>query len=465
MTDGLNQPARDTALGFLAGRVDYERAQSIPYQNHCFKLERMQELLRRLGNPQDQVPIIHVAGTKGKGSTSAMMAAILGAAGYRAGLFTSPHLERIEERITVDGQACPPDELVRFLDRVRPVVEALDAEAVADDPQGGRATYFEIVTAVALLWFVDQRVDVAVLEVGLGGRLDSTNVCRPLVSVITSISFDHTRQLGNTLAAIAWEKAGIVKPGRPVVSGVLLDEPRKVIRQVCLELGAPLAELDREFHFDYSPPVHLEREPVAGRLQFHYHGRSAQYAYRDLPLSLLGRHQAANAAVALAAIEEIRSQGFTIEPSAVARGLAGLRWPARIELVARQPAIVIDAAHNVASVEALVQSLRESFQVARRRLLFATTREKDLAGMLASLLPAFDDVVFTQYSSNPRAVPAEEAAAAAGVIGGTSYPVCPDPLVAWNELRSRCGPEDLLCVTGSFFLAAEIRRIVVVASG
>jgi dihydrofolate synthase/folylpolyglutamate synthase len=457
------ETARDAAQKFLAARVDYERALSIPYQTHGFKLDRMRELLRRLGDPQDRLAIVHVAGTKGKGSTTAMIGAVLGAAGYRTGLFTSPHLEQIEERITVDGQLCPPEELTRLLLEIRPVVEQLDAESTAND--AGRATYFEIVTAVALLYFVAQRVDVAVLEVGLGGRLDSTNVCRPLVSVITSISFDHTRQLGDTLAAIAWEKAGIVKPGRPVVSGVLAEEPRAVVRQVCRKSGSPLAELGREFSFDYTPPPHLERGPEAGRLTFHYHGPTVHYDYADLALGLLGRHQAANAAVAIAAIQELRLQGFTIDEPAIARGLAELRWPARIELLGWRPAIVVDAAHNVASVEALVRSLQESFQVARRRLLFATTREKDLSGMLACLLPAFDEVVFTQYATNPRAVPAEEAAAAARAIGGQAYWVQRDPVEAWHELRARSAPDDLLCVTGSFFLAAEIRRMLAPPQG
>lgn len=460
MAENPTQASRDAALQFLNGRVDFERTLSIPYQTHCFKLDRMQELLRRLGDPQDRLSIVHVAGTKGKGSTTAMIGAVLRAAGFRTGLFTSPHLDRIEERITVDGRPCEPDELVRLLNEVRPVVETLDNLAAADDSSGGRATYFEIVTAVAYLHFVAQQVDFAVLEVGLGGRLDSTNICRPRVSVITSISYDHTRQLGNTLSAIAWEKAGIIKPGSPVVSGVTVDEPRRVIREVCQEHNAPLAELGEQFSFDYSPPTHLEREAPGGRFAFHYHGPTALYDWPDLRLNLLGRHQAANAAVALAAIEELRRQGSSVGLEAVAQGLASVEWPARIEMVGRRPAIVVDGAHNVASVEALVQSLAESFQVASRRLLFATTREKDLSGMLARLLPAFDEVVFTQYSSNPRAVPAEEAAAVATTINGRTYAARPEPLAAWRELRSRSGPDDLLCVTGSFFIAAEIRRLV-----
>ena len=236
------------ALRFLMDRIDYERTLSMPCSEEAFKLDRMRELLRRLGDPQNRMPIVHVAGTKGKGSTAAMMAAVLSAAGYRTGLFTSPHLDRVEERIVIDGQPCSAEELAALVELVRPAVEALDRETEVEkgtgpicrnDPEGAAhklelspcpplgPTYFEIITAAALCHFARRRVDAAVLEVGLGGRLDSTNVCTPAVSIITSISFDHVKQLGDTLAAIAAEKAGIIKPGVPVVSGVTADEPRK----------------------------------------------------------------------------------------------------------------------------------------------------------------------------------------------------------------------------------------------
>ena len=199
-TTVASHPARQAALDWLMGRINYERTAFIPYQERQLKLDRMRQLLTRLGQPDAGLKIVHVAGTKGKGSTSAMIAAMLTAAGYRTGVFSSPHLERIEERFAVDGQPCTADELVALVDRLRPVVEAMDDEAAADgDPTGG-PTYFEVTTAMALVHFVERQVDAAVLEVGLGGRLDSTNVCLPAVSVITSISFDHTKQLGNTLA-------------------------------------------------------------------------------------------------------------------------------------------------------------------------------------------------------------------------------------------------------------------------
>src|SRR5262245_47284250 len=228
--------AREAGLDWLKGRINYERT-VLPYQSRQLKLDRMRQLLTRLGQPDAGLKIVHVAGTKGKGSTSAMIAAMLTAAGYRTGLFSSPHLERIEERFAVEGLPCTADELVTLIDRMKADARAMDEEAAADgDPQGG-PTYFELTTAMALLHFVERKTDAAILEVGLGGRRDSTNVCLPEVSVITSISFDHMRQLGNTLASIAREKAGIIKPGVPVICGVTNPEPQQVIADIARDHG------------------------------------------------------------------------------------------------------------------------------------------------------------------------------------------------------------------------------------
>jgi dihydrofolate synthase/folylpolyglutamate synthase len=319
-------------------------------------------------------------------------------------------------------------------------------------------TYFEIVTAMALVYFAEERTDVAVLEVGLGGRLDSTNVCQPAVSVITSISFDHTKQLGDTLEAIAWEKAGIIKPGVPVVSGVTEPGPRDVIRGVCDERGCRLMELGREFGFQYRPPHDLEKAPQAGILDFSYRSGDETLAYRELALGLLGRHQGANAAVALATLAELRHQGWSVPEAAIRKGLAELTWPARIELIARRPAIVIDAAHNLASVEALVRVLNESFAARRRVLVFATTLDKDIGRMLECLLPQFDDVVLTRYLDNPRAVPVEDLAAIAREVTDRAFRIFPGPAEAWDAVRRDLAPDDLVCVTGSFFIAGQMRQ-------
>ena len=449
---------RDAALRFLYDRIDYERTPDIPYQVRDFRLDRMRDLLNRAGNPQDTLRIVHVAGTKGKGSTAKMIQAVLSAAGHRTGTFTSPHLYRIEERMAVDGQPCSSGELIELVDLLRPTVVQMDQLGARNHPPQAGPTYFEITTAMALLHFARRNAHIGVLEVGLGGRLDSTNVCRPEISVITSISLDHTLQLGNTLESIAAEKAGIIKPGVPVVSGVIDAGPRDVIREVCRQRDCQLIELGEDFDFQYRPPTGLERTAALGALDFTYHLPGQERAYRNVPLSLLGRHQAANAAVAIATITQLQSGAATIGPQTIQGGLAELSWPARVEVMARRPAVVVDASHNAASVGALVDALDDSFSVRKRLLVFATTLEKDIPGMLDQALGRFDEVLFTRYLSNPRSVPPEELATIAKSLTGRSYPVLARPADAWEYVRGLAGPDDLICVAGSFFIAAEMRH-------
>jgi dihydrofolate synthase/folylpolyglutamate synthase len=451
--------SRDEAVAFLTSRIDYERTLSVPYGQRDFRLDRMRQLLDRLGNPHHGLKIVHITGTKGKGSTAAMVASVLKAAGHRAGLFSSPHLDRVEERIAIDGQPCSDEQLVELVDKLRPAVSHMDDLATSDPAESNRPTYFEIVTALALLQFAERQVDVAVLEVGLGGRLDSTNVCTPLVSVITSISYDHTQQLGSTLSAIAGEKAGIIKPGVPVVSGVQTHEPRHVIATAAARQGCRLLQLGLDFDFEYRPPRHLEREHTPARFDFIRPEGNETARLLDVDLGLVGAHQAANAAVALATLEELRRLGWNLPESAVRQGLLEVRWPARIEIVARRPAIVLDAAHNVASIEALIHVLQESFSPGPRVAIFATTRDKDIRGMLSLLLPAFDEVILTRYWKNPRGVPpAELAAIAEELAPATSHVhVAADPQTAWRLAQSIVTPEHLLAITGSFFIAAEMR--------
>jgi dihydrofolate synthase/folylpolyglutamate synthase len=450
----------DVAVQFLNRRIDYERALVVPYGNRDFRLDRMRELLARLGNPQHALKIVHVAGTKGKGSTASMIASVLSAAGYRTGLYSSPHLERVEERFMIDGQICPRADLAELVGRIRPVVEAMDGEASAGQRDITPLTYFEITTALALVRFALARVDAAVLEVGMGGRLDSTNVCQPLVSIITSISYDHTQQLGSTLAEIAREKAGIIKPGVPVVSGVSEDEPRGVIAATARQHKSRLLELGRVFDFEYRPPRALDEQPALGQMDFTYHADGMTQTVDGLELALVGRHQAANAAVCMAALAELARGGFEIPESAVRRGLAEVRWPARIELVRSRPAVVLDSAHNVASVGALVEVLEESCSSPRRLLVFATTRDKDVRGMLEVLLPRFDEVIFTRYWANPRGVPPEELDRLAGELSPIRRHICTDPATAWRLARQLATEQHLVCITGSLFLAAEMRAAI-----
>ncbi len=471
-------PAYEQALAFLFGRIDYERVAAGSYGSREFRLGRMRELLARLDSPHRAYPIVHVAGTKGKGSTAAMIAAVLSAAGYRTGLYSSPHLERIEERMAIDGRACSAEELAELVDGVRPAVEIMDARA--DRGQGGgRPTYFEITTAMALIQFARRRVDAAVVEVGMGGRLDSTNVCQPVVSVITTISFDHMKQLGNTLASIAREKAGIIKHGIPVVSGVCDPEPQQVIRAIARQRGSRLVQLGEHFDCSYQPPRDVQTAESYGRMDFLARVSELEPAYRGIELGLLGSHQAANAAVAIAAVAQLRGLDWTIPERAVLEGLAGVRWPARIEVIARRPTVIVDAAHNAASIDSLLTTIDESFAVRRRWLVFATTQDKPVREMLAQLLPRFDGVVLTRYLNNPRYVPVEELLALAGEVashsphaankGRTDLPedvrlqCCDTPAEAWQLIQKLVSADDLICVTGSFFLAAEMRQAILSA--
>jgi dihydrofolate synthase/folylpolyglutamate synthase len=446
------------AIQFLYDHINYEHVTHFPAEGGVERLERMRELLFRLGNPQNRFPIVHIAGTKGKGSTASMIAAVLSAAGYHTGLYTSPHIERVEERMAIDSHSCSSLELGDLVDRIAPDVTAMDRAAASAGRGMPGPTYFEITTAIALVYFASRQVDVAVIEVGMGGAHDATNVCAPQLAVITSISFDHTRQLGNSLDAIARQKAGIIKPGVPVVSGVAVPEAQEIIRQTCRRLACRLVEQGTDFHFEYDPPRAVDVAPAHGRLDFRYAAQRMHPEYRDLEIGLLGRHQAANAAVAMAAVTECQRAGWRIPEEAIRTGLANVRWPARVEVISRRPAVLIDAAHNVASVDALLSVLDESFSSRRRFLVFATTQEKDVRGMLSRLIPAFDEVVFTRYLDNPRAVPVDDLAAIATEISGRSHPIRATPAEAWEHVRAMAGPEDLICAAGSFFLVGEIRR-------
>ena len=425
----------EEALAFWYGRVNYEVRAAGPGD---LKLERMRALLRLLGDPHDRVRLVHVTGTKGKGSTCAMLAAVLRAAGYRVGLFTSPHLEHVEERIQVDGVPISHAELAARMEEVADAMRALD-------PHGPPVTFFEIGTAIGFLHFCYRRCDVAVIEVGLGGRFDSTNVCNPLVSVITNVGFDHMAQLGNTLEEIAFEKAGIIKRRVPVVSGVTQEGPREVVRKIAAEAGAPLWEVNPSGG----------REPPVGDV---HRGLTPPAPVKT---NLLGAHQIANAAVAVAAVQRLRETGMPIPDAAIIRGLSEVKWPARIELVARNPVTILDTAHNVPSVEALVQTLRESFPViGTRRVVFAVSADKQYLEMLRVLAGYFDHFHLTTYG-NPRCVPPENLAAAlAEVAPGKAFTTHATAGEAWSTARTAAGKNDLICVTGSVFLAGELRAVV-----
>lgn len=447
---------RDSALEFLFSRINYERTTQIPYRTGGLKLERMQALLSLVGDPHLSLPIVHIAGTKGKGSTATMIARILQAAGYRTGLYTSPHLERLEERFVINGQLCSDAEFVQLAADLQTATNRLEER----EPLQRSPTFFEITTAMGLLHFARSRAEAVVLEVGLGGRLDSTNVCRPQLSVITSISFDHVKQLGNTLYAIAREKAGIIKPGVPVVSSVCEEEPRSAIEQAAAANSAPLFQRGRDFDF----AVETDRAADAMQVTYREPAEPSTYQLGPLPVGMLGEHQAANAATAIAAMRVLQRKTFRIDDAAIRTGLAEAKCPARIEVVQHGPTVILDVAHNLASIAALLEALDQRLPPesrlpgSRRILVFASSRDKDPSGMLRLLLPKFDQAIVTKYVNNPRAVePDELRTIAHSIASAATIETAPEPLSAWQRARAIAQPNDLICITGSFFLAAELR--------
>ncbi|MFM7150196.1 MAG: bifunctional folylpolyglutamate synthase/dihydrofolate synthase [Gemmataceae bacterium] len=426
--------------------ANYEKRPPLPGD---LKLDRMRTLLSILGNPHHYYRIVHVAGSKGKGSTSAMLCSVLRQAGYRTALFTSPHLTQIEERFQVNHQPIRSEELIRLAEEIRDEVARIRAF------DGNPPTFFEVATAIGFLHFRRRGVDLAVIEVGLGGRLDSTNVCRPLLSMITSISFDHVKILGNTLDKIAREKAGIIKPGIPVVSGVQEDEARTAIEEVARQQGARLLTLNRDFTVESDPGCVGTQSLQRPRIRV----RSAE-SWPSLELQLFGEHQTANAALVVTAVEQLRLKGLHLPDHAVREGLRKTVWPARLELFSLSPLVVLDCAHNVASVSALVQTLRQWQPRKNRVLVFSASSDKDIPGMLKVLAPDFDRAIMTQYESSSRAVPVEEMAKAWQMV--SDKPVVPEPQVA-NALKramESVHADDLLCVTGSVFLAGELRPML-----
>lgn len=445
----------DEAITFWFGRVNYEQSTPRPSD---LSLDRMRSLLALLGNPQEKYGIVHIAGSKGKGSTSAMLACVLEKAGLRVGLFTSPHLVSVEERMQVNGQAITRAELTACIEETADAVRRLEREA-SDVPP---VTFFEIATALGFLHFAQCGTDIAVIEVGLGGRFDSTNVCQPLLSIITSISYDHTQVLGNTLASIAREKAGIIKPSRPVLSGARDPEAREVIERIARERHAPLRQIDVDFRYVHEAASLSPGRESLPRVQV----TTETSTWPALEIGLLGEHQSANASLVVAAIEQLRDQGLVISAEAVAAGLSQVQWPARLEIAGRKPWVILDCAHNLASAQALVETLTTSFPTpprggrTRRSLIFAGNRDKDLAGMLRVLSPHFDHVYFTRFTNNPRHVAPERLAEFLPRESAPRFTVCATSTDAWRQARAAAGPDDMICITGSVFLAGELRPVI-----
>jgi dihydrofolate synthase / folylpolyglutamate synthase len=390
-------------------------------------LERINRLLESLGNPQDSFRTVHVAGTNGKGSTASFLSSILSAGGYRTGLFTSPHLISFTERIRIDGAQIDEESVVRCAERVI---------AVAPD----QSTFFEIVTAMAALYFAEQGVDLAVFEVGMGGRLDATNALLGILSIITPVSLDHTEYLGGSIDLIAQEKAGVCKPGHPVVSARQLPEAAQVIETQSRSIGAPLYRFGEEFDARWDQ----------GRLNY----RGVSLSLEGMTSGLSGLYQAENAAVALAAAELLSQAGFPVAEDSLRLGVANARWPGRMEMFPGKPRVLLDGAHNPAGAQALAEALS---QIPRGRLLMVTgvMGDKELAGILSPLLPLADEV-FAVAPGIERAMPAERLAQFCQEAGAPTRHAASVP-EGIEMARAAAGDDDLVLVCGSLFTVGEAR--------
>jgi len=427
------------AIAYLHSLTDYEKTRIERYTPETLDLSRVERLLAAVGDPHTQFPALHIAGTKGKGSTAAMCEACLRAAGYRTGLYTSPHLHTFCERIQVDGEKIGRENVVALVEEIRPLIEQMPD-----------VTTFEAITAIGFLYFARSEVDIAVVEVGLGGRLDATNVLTPEVSVITSLSLDHTYLLGDTLAEIAREKAGIIKPGIPTVSAPQRAEAIKTLESISQERNAPLVEIGRDW--DYRPgPVDRDGQSFTVRLIAN--GGSELDGEYWIPL--LGRHQLENSATAIAALDIMHQRGFRIHVESVHKGLHDTYWPGRMEILSREPLVVADCAHNPYSAQELRKALTEWFPDTKWVLIFGASADKDIAGILNHLLPISDYIIVTR-SEHPRAKgPIELADIVVQVGGGAEVSV--NVRKSIQRGLAMMEPNNGLLMTGSIFLVADAR--------
>ena len=432
--------------------MNYQEAWEFLDQLQFFKiklgLDSMNRFLERLGNPHQDLQYIHVGGTNGKGSVGAMLCSVLTVAGYRTGLYTSPHLSSVRERFRIGNSYIGKADFARLITRIHDVLD------------GGQITYFECTTTLALLWFAEQQVDCAVLEVGMGGRLDATNVITPLLSLITNVSIDHEQYLGTTLAEVAAEKAGIIKQGVPVVAGVADDDSGRVIRQTCDERKAPLFLFGREFNASFASEH---------KKYWQYQGLDGGML-TDLPMALRGNYQVTNASLVLAAVQLLRQQGWTVTEKQLRTGLQQTFWPGRLEFFrldknnkpvdAHNPGrnFLLDGAHNPAGVKALKQALRD-FSADRLILVWGAMQDKDLRTTLSEIAPLADLIIFTRAES-------ERSARTAQLKGSLPTSmlqkvVCKETVpAALQQARILAKDRDLICIAGSLYLVGTARQLL-----
>jgi dihydrofolate synthase / folylpolyglutamate synthase len=424
------------SLDYLLKYADYER---LPRAGIVWDLKRVESLLKRLGDPHKYAKTVHVAGTKGKGSTSAMIASILKTAGYKTGLYTSPHLLTYTERIQVNGKPIIEEDWAALVEEIKPHVEAENATA-----QYGILTTFELYTAMAFLHFRNVKAEWQVMEVGLGGRLDATNVVDPAVCVITSISFDHMDVLGDTLAKIAGEKCGIIKPGVPVVSAPQIPHAMDVIEEIARVRKCRLIKVGQNVVW------HRTGYDTQGQ-HFHLHGTRGDY---DLYIPLIGEHQMENAANAVAAAEVLAEKGVRINKEYITEGLAAVNWPGRMQVLGKEPWVVVDGAHNAYSMMKLGQGLKEYFHPTAIKMILGFGNDKDIKGMVHEAVQ-YADEIYLVASKHPKAVKGEVLSAEFEQYGKKPR-VAPSVKEAISMAEESAKPTDVICAAGSIFVIAEV---------
>ncbi len=455
MPELTQESVYELTIRWLYERINYEKTGHAPYSDANYRLDRMRRLLSELGDPHLAAPVIHIAGTKGKGSTASLISHMLAAAGFRTGLYTSPHLLRLEERFQIDNTPCSRQELTELVASTQAAAGRVEAAG------GGKATFFELTTAVAFLHFAKEKAQAVVLEVGLGGRLDSTNVCQPALCVITTIGLDHQAQLGDTITAIAGEKAGIIKRGVPVVSSARHPDAQRVIMRVAQEQQAPLRIIDRDFSGSWTPIIEPGEASVRAEVEFKPRYSPSQLGLSQWQLSMLGQHHLDNLSAALGTIDWLMERGWTIPQGNLAAAVTQTCVTARLQVVGQSPTRLIDTAHNADSIAATLAALDTHFPARAKCLVLATSRDKDIEAILSWVLPRCERLILTQYHNNPRGLPLDELkqhahALAAQLQSHAILAHAPTPAQAWQLALETTSSQDLICATGSFFLAAEL---------
>ena len=451
------------ALAYIEGFIDYERSPDFSRQARLYNLDRISLLLALLGNPHDRLRVVHIAGSKGKGSTAALIASVLTHAGYKTGLFTSPHLITPRERCRIDGVLISEADVAFYIEKLKSAIETVSASAF------GRVSFFEIYTALAFSYFADSETDFAVIEVGLGGRLDATNVVTPVATVITPIGLEHTAILGESYAEIAREKAEIIKQECPLALAPQHLEARAVFEEVANKRKARIVEpevLDavckprlqnagQDSCVSTSRLIHnAEGLPIAQ--EFDVETESERYPQLRMPL--LGHHQFINATTAVAAIECLKQEGYKVPKVSVYAGFKNVAWPGRIQCIRSSPIVVVDGAHSPAAMEALCRTLRQSFRYSRVTFIVSLMKDKNLIAIGTVVSQMADVVIATQIPDNPRVMSAEALQNSWENVC-KNITACPTPEAAIIKALSDASPTDLICVTGSLYLVGQALEI------